>query len=377
LTNSDINQNEPLFYYTISSPDDAEVIATLLRDNRCVTYDHLTDELGALVDVGSNISVVDEVRSSISNSNQEFIVATDRSGKTVGLLACQHIESVPPVYDPQRAILCLHELHICNGSPEIVSAGLLDAAVRWSAQKTDKPILIVSISWQYDAGRRIFLERYSQVSAQRTDTNYKEVYFHQNAPAKPRGAGRWYFAQHIELSSTKQSEHTVRIRRAEVEDIPQMVRLSEKKRVAGSKVQPIFWRQGANANALQEGHFTNLLSQSSTVALVHEAGCGSISGFVIGLSRNHLPLIDSAIHFKNGLHIDDFALDDDDDWPTVGRDLLGSVCAAHGEQCHENFVVNVISGDHETKKCQFLQTIGMRHLYTWVVLPGGVNSLEE
>ena len=108
------------------------------------------------------------------------------------------------------------------------------------------------------------------------------------------------------------------IRKAQPADIPQMVDLSEQKRIQYQSYQPTFWRKAAAAREKQIPHFERVVSSDRVIALVHESA-GSIDGFVIAALVEAPPVYD-----PGGLTsvIDDFVVADGRDWATTGLALL-------------------------------------------------------
>ncbi len=103
-----------------------------------------------------------------------------------------------------------------------------------------------------------------------------------------------------------------------------------------------------------------------------EAGDGFLNKFIIALRMERLPMNDPAFRLRNGLHVDDFAVADDDVWSTVGKDLLLAAVTAHQERVGTDAAINVISGTHALAKRRLLESDArMRSLFTWDILPAG------
>ncbi len=151
------------------------------------------------------------------------------------------------------------------------------------------------------------------------------------------------------------------IRAATGPDVPGMVALSEQARSRLMTYLPTFWRKAEHAAAAQTEFFTDLLTKDQTILRVHDTTVG-IDGFIIAMLIDAPPVYD-----PGGLTclIDDFCVQHDADWPTVGRDLLHAATAAAREQGAVQ--VSVICPDRYAAKRTFLATQGLVVGSSWHV----------
>ena len=143
------------------------------------------------------------------------------------------------------------------------------------------------------------------------------------------------------------------IRPAALADVPRMVELSERTRSQLATYLPTFWRKAENSAAAQTVYFNDLIEQGEAILRVHETDSG-IDGFIIALLINAPPVYD-----PGGLTclIDDFCVAHDEDWLTVGRELLDAAITAARE--HGAVQVAVICPDRYDAKRELLAAEGL------------------
>lgn len=150
------------------------------------------------------------------------------------------------------------------------------------------------------------------------------------------------------------------IRRAQPEDVPAMVTLSEEKRRLYATYQPIFWAVAPDANAQQTPFFKQLLTDERTFTLVHETD-GAVDGFIIAR------LVAAPVYAPGGFtcSINDFWVHDPKEWQRAGRALLE---AASAEGCTRGAAQSVVvCGQRDVAKREMLQQLGFSVASEWWV----------
>lgn len=113
------------------------------------------------------------------------------------------------------------------------------------------------------------------------------------------------------------------IRKAEAQDVDAMVSLSRTKRLTYEKAQPKFWRYGgASGDLAQRKWFQELLTHKDYLMFIAHDKNQKILGFVIG------KLVSSPEVYNPGgltLMIDDFCVQSEDLWESVGAQLIGKI----------------------------------------------------
>lgn len=138
------------------------------------------------------------------------------------------------------------------------------------------------------------------------------------------------------------------IRDATVNDVPQMVALSEEKRKAYESYQPIFWRKAGNSAEIQTPYFESLLSRDNHFALVCVTA-EKITGFVIGAVTPAPGVYDPG---GDSCMIDDFCISSDSLWEEEGRALLEE-CKKYAKQSGAvQFII--VCGQKDEAKRKFL-----------------------
>ena len=132
------------------------------------------------------------------------------------------------------------------------------------------------------------------------------------------------------------------IRPARAEDVLGMVALSEQMRLQYQDYQPQFWHKAGDSATTQALFFESQLQQENVLMSVWEQE-GRLLGFVAGMLVPAPPVYD-----PGGLTflIDDFVVEAEADWITVGRELLAgleSEARARGAS-----QVVVMCGDRDT-----------------------------
>ena len=112
-----------------------------------------------------------------------------------------------------------------------------------------------------------------------------------------------------------------RIRTAEDCDLAEILDLANAKRLEYETYQPVFWRVAADAVAQQADFIADQIADEKVIALVAISE-SKVVGFVIGRLVSAPP-----VYNPGGLtcSIDDFVVNENDLWETVGRELLDEV----------------------------------------------------
>jgi hypothetical protein len=110
----------------------------------------------------------------------------------------------------------------------------------------------------------------------------------------------------------------VSIRPATVEDVPDMVALSDQHRLLLQQYQPVFWRKADNSQEMQIPYFEKLIADEAGIILIAEAN-RSIEGFIIAMPIPVPPVYNPD---GNTYLIDDFCVRHIHSWATIGSILL-------------------------------------------------------
>jgi hypothetical protein len=111
------------------------------------------------------------------------------------------------------------------------------------------------------------------------------------------------------------------IERAGPGALQQLVELAAIRREQYAAYEPEFWRPAIDAEDRQRDYFAALLDEDGTLTVVARDG-STVHGFAIARLIGAPPVYD-----PGGLTcaVDDFAVSDDAEWPTVGPLLLDAV----------------------------------------------------
>ena len=152
-----------------------------------------------------------------------------------------------------------------------------------------------------------------------------------------------------------------RIRKAQLADVPQLVELSENRRSAYEKYQPIFWRKAEDSHKIQSPYFEQLIAKQGVIALVHENN-REIDGFVIAAVVSAPPVYD-----PGGLAcvIDGFCVAEEDQWQTLGTVLMREAAQRAKEQGAVQVVV--VCGHLDQHKRSMLVAGGFTIASEWYV----------
>jgi GNAT superfamily N-acetyltransferase len=153
------------------------------------------------------------------------------------------------------------------------------------------------------------------------------------------------------------------IRPATQDDLPRLLDLASQRRADYALAQPRFWRPATDAVERQRPHFARQLADEHIITLVHDRA-GKIGGFIIATLIAAPPVVDPG---GETCLVDDFAVADPADWPTIGADLL----AATRERALSLGAVQlvVISGHHDAPKRAMLATTGHTIASEWWLTP--------
>jgi hypothetical protein len=335
-----------------------------------------TEHLNGLLEVETTTpGELEGLAEALAAPDSAFFLAEASPKEPIAALWCRHLEHAPPVYQPQRSILSVKAFHSSTDGMTRIGVHLFDAAIEWakSVSKQDE-LFVSSVTWAHDPAVREVIRSFHRTSTLVGNERYRELFTLNGNDARMRPATQWYFGRSEDVTSalSEGAPPATKVRRATESDLPRMVELSHKRRHQYARYQPVFWRPAEDADEKQVGFFGWLLQQEAPLVLVSEAGDGSLNGFIIALRMERLPMNDPAFRLRNGLHVDDFAVADDDVWSTVGKDLLLAAVTAHQERVGTDAAINVISGTHDLAKRRLLESDArMRALFTWDILPAG------
>ena len=154
-----------------------------------------------------------------------------------------------------------------------------------------------------------------------------------------------------------------RIRTAEDPDLEEILNLANAKRLEYQTYQPVFWRVAEDAIAQQADYIASQIVDEKVIALVATSE-SKIVGFVIGRLVSAPP-----VYNPGGLtcSIDDFVVNENDLWETVGAELLHAVInAAHSKGAAQ---VVVVCGHLDEPKRKALEKSSLTIASEWWVVP--------
>ncbi|MFI6320481.1 GNAT family N-acetyltransferase [Nonomuraea sp. NPDC050556] len=156
---------------------------------------------------------------------------------------------------------------------------------------------------------------------------------------------------------------TFHLRAAEAGDIDAIAELMAARREVYERFQPVFWRRAENATQGHAAFLTTLITKANVIALVAERD-GVFAGFSVA------SLVPSPPVYNPGgptCTLDDYAVVDDADWPTVGLALL----TATTDQAQERGAaqVVVVCGHADEPKRAALRQAGLTIASEWWTAP--------
>lgn len=156
------------------------------------------------------------------------------------------------------------------------------------------------------------------------------------------------------------------VRTSQLSDISAMASLSKAKRLAYEKAQPHFWRYaGEEGDKAQEKWFKELLEDKNYAMFTAESDAKEILGFVIS------KLMPAPEVYSPGgltLMIDDFCVQSENLWQSVGTRLIATVKAAAKDKSATQILV--VCGAHDLPKRKFLSEQNLSIASEWFV--GGI-----
>jgi len=155
----------------------------------------------------------------------------------------------------------------------------------------------------------------------------------------------------------------VEVRSAAPGDVDAVVRLAAARRAQYETYQPVFWRAAADAAARHRPHLAGLIEEPAVITLVVVTE-RDVAGFAIATVAAAPPVYD-----PGGLTcmVDDFAVADSRDWPTVGVVLLRAVSRAALERGAAQMVV--VTAQLDEAQRAVLAASGLSVASEWWVRP--------
>lgn len=149
------------------------------------------------------------------------------------------------------------------------------------------------------------------------------------------------------------------IRPAIKTDLPAMVTLIEAYRRRLQTWRPVFWNKAAGSGELSMLWFGHLMNQANVLTLISEQD-GKADGFLIASLIDAPPVYDIP---GKACMIDDYAVETDALWASVGRDLL-SEAKTWARQKDAAQVIVVSPTDHADKN-GFMENQGLAETTKW------------
>lgn len=154
-----------------------------------------------------------------------------------------------------------------------------------------------------------------------------------------------------------------KIRSAEDFDLEEILNLANAKRLEYETYQPVFWRVAADSKAQQRTYIADLIADGTVITLVATSE-SKLVGFVIGRLVPAPP-----VYNPGGLtcSVDDFAVEENSLWETVGVDLLKRVREAAISKGAVQVVV--VCGHLDEPKKRALEKSSLTIASEWWVAP--------
>lgn len=176
-----------------------------------------------------------------------------------------------------------------------------------------------------------------------------------------------FIVQSATTDSTSENtmEEEIVIRPSKKSDINTMVSLSNQKRWAYEKAKPQFWKMARNADSIQHKWFIELLDNDDYIMLCSELD-SKVTGFIIGQL-----ICTPGVYDPGGLTlmIDDFCVEQQSDWQSVGTKLLNVVRKIGITK--GAIQVLVVCGAHDERKRRILNGQNLSVTSEWYV--GKIN----
>lgn len=142
-----------------------------------------------------------------------------------------------------------------------------------------------------------------------------------------------------------------------------MVAIAEAKRVEQEGFSPVFWRKAPDSSAKHEQFLATLLDSPDVVAIAAVDG-DRLLGF--GFAALTMP---PPVYQPGGpvCVVDDFAVGDPADWPTVGKALLDAI--ARAARARGAVMLVVVCPERDANKRKMLSDTGCEVASAWHVRP--------
>lgn len=164
----------------------------------------------------------------------------------------------------------------------------------------------------------------------------------------------------LDIKASEKQTSLVFVRKAVSSDVYDMVVLSRAKRLAYEQAQPQFWKYADGAEEIQSKWFYELLNKDDYVMLVSETH-GAINGFIIGRIVNPPEVYDAGLTIM----VDDFCVATENDWPTVGGQLIAELKTIAKQKGVEQLLM--VCGAHDAAKREFLKSLDLSVASEWFV----------
>lgn len=149
------------------------------------------------------------------------------------------------------------------------------------------------------------------------------------------------------------------IRRADLSDVDDMVRLIESARLMRQEFRPVFWRLSEDSAEKTKDWFSSLVGSDDAVCLVAIVEC-QLRGFVIATKTPAPPVYDPG---GSTWTVDDFAVSEEGEWKTLGKKLLESVVQALKDRDARQLVG--VSAHSDEGRTKVFESLGLEATSVW------------
>ena len=153
------------------------------------------------------------------------------------------------------------------------------------------------------------------------------------------------------------------VRTSVPDDLPEMVRLAENRRLQYQEYQPTFWKKAEQSAQVTRDFFGKLISQEGWHCFSAHEGT-EFMGFLIARETTAPP-----VYAPGGatITVDDFCVRRPEDWSTAGLALVQALKATAREKGWCQLVI--VCGDMDLPKKQMLHDAGLSIASNWFTVP--------
>jgi hypothetical protein len=302
---------------------------------------------------------------------RHFVVSRSSDG-VAGIIGFRYLPSAPPVYDPQRGILCIEEFLFDDVFDPEQATLMLDTALQKGLELSGgKPLFIVAVTWEHEHDRREFMQAYPRFSELNENENFKHLLIGTTGATTCTTATDWFFGSAKIAHASLAEANEYQVEESTLDEVDELVALSSNARTILAEHEPIFWRKAEHGDAAQTEFFRRVIKHNPYSLFTARNASNQICGVLWSAKKQTLTFGGRGLTLPAGIQIDDCAGSPEAERLPIIKAMIRKTLDTHLAQNGTDLTFQMLAHHHDIEMVTLLTSLGMRKLMAWDILPGG------